>query len=48
MDAGFWLIRRSVVEEIAPDVQYLSFFTAEFMVRAHYAGYRVVEVPVRH
>ncbi len=48
MDTGFRLIRRSVVEEIAPEVQFLSFFTAEFVVRAHFAGYRIVEVPVRH
>lgn len=48
MDTGFRLIRREIIQEIAPDIKYLSFFTAEFVVRAHYAGYRILEVPVRH
>jgi glycosyltransferase involved in cell wall biosynthesis len=48
MDTGFRLIRREIIAEIAPDIKYLSFFTAEFVVRAHYAGYRILEVPVRH
>lgn len=48
MDTGFRLIRRNVIEEIAPQVRYLSFFTAEFVVRAHCRGYRIIEVPVRH
>jgi dolichol-phosphate mannosyltransferase len=48
MDTGFRLIRRAAVEEIAPDVKYMSFFTAEFVVRAHHAGYKVLEVPVHH
>jgi glycosyltransferase involved in cell wall biosynthesis len=48
MDTGFRLIRRSVAEEIAPEVRHMSFFTAEFVVRAHYAGYKILEVPVHH
>jgi glycosyltransferase involved in cell wall biosynthesis len=48
MDTGFRLIRREATEEIAPHVAYMSFFTAEFVVRAHYAGYRILEVPVYH
>jgi glycosyltransferase involved in cell wall biosynthesis len=48
MDTGFRLIRRDVIQEIAPEVRFLSFFTAEFVVRAHLAGYRILEVPVRH
>jgi glycosyltransferase involved in cell wall biosynthesis len=48
MDTGFRLIRREVLQEIAPAVKYLSFFTAELVVRAHLAGYRILEVPVRH
>ncbi|MGE0126698.1 MAG: glycosyltransferase family 2 protein [Blastocatellales bacterium] len=48
MDTGFRLIRRSVAEELAPEVKHLSFFTAEFVVRTHYAGYKILEVPVRH
>src|SRR5262245_41141169 len=48
MYTGFRLIRRDLAEEIAPDVKHLSFFTAEFVVRAHYAGYKILEVPVHH
>jgi glycosyltransferase involved in cell wall biosynthesis len=48
MDTGFRLIRKSVADELAPQVKYMSFFTAEFVVRAHYAGRRIVEVPVPH
>ena len=48
MDTGFRLIRRSVAQEIAPYVKHMSFFNAEFVVRAHYAGYKILEVPVHH
>ena len=48
MDTGFRLIRREVAEEVAPHVKHMSFFTAEFVVRAHLAGYKILEVPVRH
>ena len=48
MDTGFRLIRKAVLDEIAPDIQFMSFFTAEFVVRAHKFGYRIAEVPVPH
>jgi glycosyltransferase involved in cell wall biosynthesis len=48
MDTGFRLIRRDVIEAIAPQIKFLSFFTAEFVVRAHLSGCRILEVPVRH
>lgn len=48
MDTGFRLIRRSVAERLAPEVKHMSFFTAEFVVRAHYAGYKILEAPVHH
>lgn len=48
MDTGFRLIRRDIANELAPYVRYMSFFTAEFVVRAHYKGYRILEVPVPH
>jgi glycosyltransferase involved in cell wall biosynthesis len=48
MDTGFRLIRREIAGEIAPDVKFMSFFTAEFVVRAHYHGCRILEVPVHH
>ena len=41
-------MRRAVVAEITPQARHLSTFTAEFVVRAHYAGYRVRDVPVHH
>jgi hypothetical protein len=48
MDTGFRLIRRSILSELAPSVRHMSFFTAELVIRAHFAGYRIVEVPVPH
>lgn len=48
MDTGFRLIRRDAVERIAPQVRHFAFFTAEFVVRCHLAGYRICEVPVPH
>ena len=48
MDTGFRLIRREIVEQLAPEVKFMSFFTAEFVVRAHYDGWRILEVPVHH
>ena len=48
MDTGFRLIRRDLLQRLAPEVRHMSFFTAEFVVRAHYDGARIVEVPVPH
>jgi dolichol-phosphate mannosyltransferase len=48
MDTGFRLFRRSVSTELCPQIRHMSFFTAEFVVRAHYAGYKIKQVPVRH
>ena len=48
MDTGFRLFRRDIADEIAPFVKYMSFFTAEFVVRAHYKKYKIIEVPVPH
>ncbi len=48
MDTGFRLIRRDLIEKVAPEIRHMSFFTAEFVIRAHYYGNRIVEVPVPH
>lgn len=48
MDTGFRLIRRKALHELMPEVHHMTTFTAEFVVRAHYAGYKIVEVPVPH
>jgi glycosyltransferase involved in cell wall biosynthesis len=48
MDTGFRLMRREAVARLAPEVHHFAFFTAEFVVRCHKAGYRVAEVPVPH
>ena len=48
MDTGFRLIKREIASEISPEVKYMSFFTAEFVVRAHHKGYKIIEVPVPH
>ncbi len=48
MDTGFRLLRREPIERIAQQVHHFAFFTAEFVVRAHLAGYKICEVPVPH
>jgi hypothetical protein len=48
MDTGFRLIRRDLIEKVAPEIRHMSFFTAEFVIRVHYCGARVVEVAVPH
>jgi len=48
MDTGFRLIRREIALDIAPTVRHMSFFTAEFVVRAHHLNYKIKEVPVTH
>ncbi len=48
MDTGFRLMRREAVTRLAPRVRHFAFFTAEFVVRCHKAGYRIAEVPVSH
>lgn len=48
MDTGFRLIKRTALTELAHKVKHMSFFTAEFVIRSHYAGYRIKEVPVPH
>src|SRR5438093_13540541 len=48
MDTGFRLIRRKALHELMPEVRHMTTFTAEFVVRAHYAGYKIVGVPVHH
>ncbi len=48
-NCGFRLMRRSVVAELLPQVDKLPLFVnTELLLRARAAGYRVVEVPVRH
>jgi glycosyltransferase involved in cell wall biosynthesis len=48
MDTGFRLIRREALRKLIPEIRHMTFFTAEFVVRAHYADYKIVEVPVPH
>lgn len=48
MDTGFRLYRKEVVEAIAPSVCLMSFFNAEFVIRAHFKGYKIIGVPVCH
>ena len=48
MDTGFRLIRKEALDLLAPKIHHLDTFTAEFVVRAHYAGYHIQEVPVKH
>lgn len=48
IDAGYRLMKTKVVRRIAPRLNSLSYFTAELVVRAHYLGYKIIEVPVSH
>jgi glycosyltransferase involved in cell wall biosynthesis len=47
VDCAFKLIRREVVESVDP-TSGGAFFSAEFLLRAHHQGFRVVEVGVHH
>lgn len=48
MDTGFRLIRAKCIRENMEKVNCLSFFTAEFVIRSHYSGFKIKEVPVGH
>jgi len=48
IEPGYRLIRKKVLDKIIPNIKYLSYFTSELVVRAHYLGYKVIEVPVEH
>jgi|SRR3989344_3168374 len=48
MDTGFKLIRKEVISGVLKDVGVLSYFTSEFVIRAYYNGFRIIEVPVTH
>lgn len=48
MDTGFRLYRRDVVDGLSSSVCYMSFFNAEFLIRAHFKGYKIAQVAVRH
>lgn len=48
MDTGFRLFKKDMVDKIAPNVNKLGFFTAEFVIKAHDAGYKIKQIPVEH
>ena len=48
LDSGFRLYRKSVVDRISPNVCYMSFFNAEFVIRAHFKKFRIAQIPVQH
>jgi glycosyltransferase involved in cell wall biosynthesis len=48
MDTGFRLVRRELVDLLAPQVRFMTFFNAEFVIRAHFQGARITCVPVPH
>lgn len=47
VDCAFKLFRREVIERVTVDSRGAT-FSAEFLVRAKQAGFRIVEEPVRH
>jgi glycosyltransferase involved in cell wall biosynthesis len=49
VDCGFKLLRREIIEELAPTINSRgATFSIEWLVRAKRAGYRFVELPVTH
>jgi hypothetical protein len=48
MDSGLRLFNRKSLEQISEKVEILKFFTAEFVIRAHYKGFKIKEVDVEH
>lgn len=49
VDCGFKLYRRDVIDTIVPKLESGgAFVSAELLIRAKTAGYRIVEVPVPH
>ena len=49
VDCGFKLLRREIIEELAPSIASRgATFSIEWLVRAKRAGYRFVELPVTH
>jgi len=49
IDSGFRIIRKEVIDTVLSDVKHLKYgFTAEFNIRAYYAGFSISEVPIRH
>lgn len=49
VDCGFKLLRREIIEELAPHIRSRgATFSIEWLARAKRAGYRFVELPVTH
>jgi glycosyltransferase involved in cell wall biosynthesis len=49
VDCGFKLLRREIIEELAPHIRSRgATFSIEWLARAKRAGYRFVELPVSH
>ncbi len=48
-NAGFKLMKGEVAEKVVPKIRHVKYgFSTELIVRAHNAGYKVREVPVKH
>lgn len=49
IDCGFKLIRKSVIEKIAPlESERGAFISSEFLIKAKKAKFKIVEIPVTH
>jgi len=49
IDSGFKLIKKKVIEDVLKDPLVFSYCVmSEFILKAHFLGYAVLEVPVRH
>jgi len=48
IEPGYRLFKRKVALGFLGKLNTLSYFTSELVLRAHFAGYKIVEVPVDH
>src|SRR3989344_1571623 len=48
MDTGYRLINRKALDAVVNDIHCLKYFTSELVIRAHFQGFRIKEVPVMH
>jgi glycosyltransferase involved in cell wall biosynthesis len=48
MDTGYRLIKKKALKKVVGDIHCLKYFTSELVIRAHYKGFKIKEVPVRH
>ena len=49
IDSGFKLIKKEVIDSVLSDVSLFQYCVmSEFILKAHLAGFKIKEVPVKH